>query len=220
MVLTRAHVEAELEGIESRLEEGRIARHLEARCHAQFGRRIGKVVVADAAIALGEGAEDVVAEPGIQRQPAAQAPVVLDEAADVVREVVAPRIALIQVRAAARGTVSGEEERPVVVVEVAVGARHVLAFEADVPVSRPVCSEWRLVMNDQRSATLHTRWMSQKSHALPMPPELRCVLMSIVGISAARPPMAYSSGLLMPRVELKMSRFFEMRVFCRSYTRR
>ena len=61
--------------------------------------------------------------------------------------------------------------------------------------STPACSVWRLVTNDQRSDALHTRWMSQKSHALPMPPELRCVTMSMVGISAARPPIEYSSGL-------------------------
>ena len=129
-----ADVETELQRIESRLEERRIARHLESDGRAQLGRRIGEVVVADAAVALGEGAEHVVAKPRIQRQPGADLPVVLDEAADVAGEVVAPRVALIQVGAAAGGAVAGEEEGPVVVVEVAVRPRHVLAFEADVPV--------------------------------------------------------------------------------------
>ena len=43
-------------------------------------------------------------------------------------EEVAARVALVQIGAAAGGAVAGEEEDPVVVVEVAVGARHVLAL--------------------------------------------------------------------------------------------
>ena len=68
-------------------------------------------------------------------------------------------------------------------------------FEVDAAVLDPGLERVRPVTSDQRSDALQTRWMSQKSQALPMPPELRCVLMSIVGISAARPPMPCSSGL-------------------------
>ena len=57
---------------EVELEERRVGRHLESRLHAQLRRRVGQVVVADAAIALGEGAEDVVAEAGVEGQPAAE----------------------------------------------------------------------------------------------------------------------------------------------------
>ena len=42
---------------------------------------------------------------------------------------VSARVALIEIGSAAGGAVTGEEEHPVVVVEVAVGARHVLAVE-------------------------------------------------------------------------------------------
>ena len=130
----RLDEEADVERREAGLEERRIARHVEAGLRAQLRRHLGQVVVADATVAFREVAEDVVAQADVERQAAAEAPVVLQEHAVVAGQEVTARIALIQVGAAAGGAVAGEEEGPVAVVQVAVGARHVLTLEVDVAI--------------------------------------------------------------------------------------
>ena len=158
---TRADVEAKLQRIEARLEERRIAGHLEAGRHAQFGRGVRQVVVANATVALGKGAEDVVTQSRVQRQPAPESPVVLDETADVAGEVVAARVPLVEIRSAAGGAMPSEEEDPVVVVEVAVGAGHVLSGQTDVPV---------LGASLERVTGRHDRpAVSQAPHTLDVP---------------------------------------------------
>ena len=84
------------------LEERRVAGTWKPGWTPELRGDVGQVVVADAAVALGEVAEDVVAQAGVERQAAADPPVVLHETADVVRQEVAPRVALIEIGAAAR----------------------------------------------------------------------------------------------------------------------
>src|SRR5258706_117498 len=67
------------------------------------------------------------------RQPLANAPRVLREECHIEHVVIAASVALIEIRAAARGAVAGKEEDPVIVVEIAVGAGHVLALEVGAP---------------------------------------------------------------------------------------
>ena len=93
--------QTDVEWREIRLEERRVGRHVEAGLRAQLCGDLGQVVVADAAVALGEVAEDVVAQAGVDGQPLADAPVVLEVDAVVGGEEVSPRVALVQVGSAA-----------------------------------------------------------------------------------------------------------------------
>jgi hypothetical protein len=135
---------------EVRLEEGRVGRHMETGLHAKLRGSVREVVGPDPAVAFAEVAVDVVAQADIQGQAAAEVPIVLREGSDVVCDKIAAGVALIEVRSAAGRAVSGEEEDPVVVIQVAVRSGHVLAVQVDSAVLHTRSK--RVASGDQRPA--------------------------------------------------------------------
>ena len=116
-------------GVKFGLEERRVAQPPGTRAGRRAGRGVGQIVVAHPAVALCEVAIDVVAQARVEGQAAADPPVVLHEPADIVGQEVPSRIPLVEVGTAAGRAMPGKEERPVAIVQVSIGASHVLAFE-------------------------------------------------------------------------------------------